>query len=54
MDNMPTVLVIEDHDSVRILRIAVSRFLEKGGFNVLSAATPDAARALPHLLFTRG
>jgi DNA-binding response OmpR family regulator len=39
----PTVLIIEDHDSVRI---AISRFLEKGGFNVLSAATPVAARAL--------
>jgi two-component system cell cycle sensor histidine kinase/response regulator CckA len=39
----PTVLVIEDHDSVRI---AMTRFLKTGGFDVLEAANPDAARAL--------
>jgi DNA-binding response OmpR family regulator len=39
----PTVLVIEDHDSVRI---AMTRFLKTGGFDVLEAATPEAARAL--------
>jgi DNA-binding response OmpR family regulator len=38
-----TVLVIEDHDSVRI---AMTRFLTAGGFEVLEAATPDAARAI--------
>jgi two-component system, cell cycle sensor histidine kinase and response regulator CckA len=38
-----TVLVIEDHDSVRI---AMTRFLQAGGFNALEAATPDAATAL--------
>jgi len=37
------VLVIEDHDSVRI---AMTRFLKTGGFDALEAATPDAARAL--------
>src|SRR4026208_743626 len=45
MDNAPaaTVLVIEDHDSVRI---AISRFLEPGGFASFEAATPEAAKAL--------
>lgn len=38
-----TVLVIEDHDSVRI---AITRFLSAGGFNVLEAATADAAKAI--------
>jgi DNA-binding NtrC family response regulator len=35
-----TVLVIEDHDSVRI---AMSRFLKTGGFDVLEAATAGEA-----------
>lgn len=45
MDKTPdgTVLVIEDHDSVRI---AIARFLKSGGFNVVEAANPDAARAV--------
>ncbi|HEY6225664.1 MAG TPA: response regulator [Verrucomicrobiae bacterium] len=38
-----TILVIEDHDSVRI---AISRFLKTGGFQVLEAATPEAARSI--------
>lgn len=38
-----TVLVIEDHDSVRI---AMTRFLTAGGFNALEAATPETATAL--------
>src|SRR4051812_27239724 len=37
------VLVIEDHDSVRI---AITRFLQTGGFDVLDAATPEAALAI--------
>jgi DNA-binding NtrC family response regulator len=43
MGTAATVLVIEDHDSVRI---AISRFLQAGGFNVLEAATPAAAKAI--------
>lgn len=38
-----TVLVIEDHDSVRI---AMARFLKTGGFNALEAATPEAASSI--------
>src|SRR6476620_9039133 len=36
-----TVLLVEDHDSVRI---AITRFLKAGGFHVLDAATPESAR----------
>ena len=43
MGTAATVLVIEDHDSVRI---AISRFLQAGGFNVLEAANPEAAKAI--------
>ena len=38
-----TILVIEDHDSVRI---AISRFLKTGGFQVLEAASPEAAKSI--------
>jgi DNA-binding NtrC family response regulator len=38
-----TVLVVEDHDSVRI---AIATFLKAGGFNVLEASTPQAARTI--------
>jgi DNA-binding response OmpR family regulator len=44
VDKAPTgtILVVEDHDSVRI---AIARFLRSGGFNVLQAGTPDAAKS---------
>lgn len=38
-----TVLVIEDHDSVRI---AISRFLKAGGFDPIEANSPEAVKAL--------
>src|SRR3954468_22942076 len=38
-----TVLVIEDHESVRI---AIARFLRTGGFDTLEAETAEAARAM--------
>jgi two-component system, cell cycle sensor histidine kinase and response regulator CckA len=38
-----TILVIEDSDSVRI---AISRFLKAGGFDVLDAGTPEAAKSI--------
>jgi DNA-binding response OmpR family regulator len=45
MDKAPvaTVLVIEDHDSVRI---AISRFLKAGGFDPIEAATAEAAKSI--------
>jgi two-component system cell cycle sensor histidine kinase/response regulator CckA len=45
MDKTPagTVLVVEDHDSVRV---AITRFLTTGGFKVLEAATTAAAKAI--------
>lgn len=39
----PTVLVVEDHDSVRV---AISRFLKAGGFEPIEAASATAAKAL--------
>jgi two-component system, cell cycle sensor histidine kinase and response regulator CckA len=38
-----TILVIEDHDSVRI---AIARFLKAGGFTVLDAGTPEVATSI--------
>jgi DNA-binding response OmpR family regulator len=45
MDKVPaaTVLVVEDHDSVRI---AIARFLTAGGFGVLEAESAEAAKAI--------
>ena len=39
-----TVLLVEDEDSVRVL---VRRVLERYGYRVIAAASPDAALALP-------
>jgi two-component system, cell cycle sensor histidine kinase and response regulator CckA len=38
-----TVLIVEDHDSVRI---AISRFLKAGGFEPIEAESPEAAKAV--------